>query len=97
MDEHTTAPHEAQEGLPLGETPQPQRETKAEAFERMAPPRVERALDAIRLVGNLANRSAYEAQPEDVEAIFATLRQALVDAESRFRSNMPREPFRLRR
>ena len=94
MDEQATT-HTVE--LPLGDTPQPRRESKAEAFERMAPPRVERALDAIRLVGNLANRSAYEPQPEDIEAISATLRQALTDIESRFRANMPREPFRLRR
>lgn len=83
--------------LPLGLTAQPRRESKGEAFERMAPPRVERALDAIRLVGNLANRSTYEYGPEDVEAIFTTLRMMVADMESRFRVNSPREAFRLRR
>lgn len=81
----------------FADTPQPQRESKAQAFERMAPPRVERAIDAVRLVGNLANRSSYDYEPEDVRAILAELRQAVNDAESRFRSNMPREPFKLRR
>lgn len=81
----------------FADVPQPVRESKEEAFLRMAEPRVTKALDAIRLVGNLANRSSYEFQPEDIEAISATLRKALADMESRFRVNSPREPFKLRR
>lgn len=83
--------------LPMGEPEQPVSETKAEAFERMAPPRVTRAIDHIRLVGNLANRSAYAYSEEDVAHIMQALRTALTDAESKFRSNSPRPEFQLRR
>lgn len=83
--------------LPGIETKQPPRETKAEAFERMAPPRVTRALDAIRLIGNLSARHDYEYSPADVEQIFRALRKACDDAETRFRNNSPREAFALKR
>jgi hypothetical protein len=83
--------------LPLGEPEQPQRESKAQAFERMALKRVARALDDIRLVGNLANRGSYDYDGEQVADIVAVLRQGLADVESRFRVNSPREPFAFRR
>jgi hypothetical protein len=83
--------------LPLNEVEHVQRETKEEAFARLAVPRVNRALDAIRLIANLGNRSAYGWSAEDQRAIFATLRQALDDAESKFRSNSPRVDFQLKR
>lgn len=83
--------------LPLGEIEQPQRETKEEAFVRMATPRVEKALDSIRLVGNLSNRGSYEFNEADVAAIMMALRTALNDVESRFRVNSPRPGFQLRR
>lgn len=87
----------ADTALPLGDTPQPVTETKAEAFDRMAPARVTRAIDHIRLVGNLANRSTYAYSDEDVAQIMAAMRTAVNDAESKFRSNSPRPSFQLRR
>ena len=81
----------------VGDTPQPQRETKEERFVRLAPGRVNRVLDSIRIVGHLANRSDYAYQQEDVEAILQAMRTAVNDVESRFRSNSPRQEFMLRR
>ena len=75
----------------------PAKESKAQAFERLAPPRVEKALLAIRLVGNLAARGQYEYHPEDVEAITATLQRALDDMAARFRERPRQETFKLPR
>lgn len=81
----------------LDEPVEDRQESKAERFERLAPPRVERALNAIRIVAHLGNRALYEPQPEDIEAITGALRAALADMEAQFRGRMPREAFRLRR
>ena len=72
-------------------------ESKGDKFVRLAEPRVEKALTAIRRVGNLGARSLYEYQDEDVEAIVGTLSQALADMESRFRERPRQQEFRLRR
>ncbi len=47
-------------------------ETKRERFERIGQPRVNRALHAIKLIGNLAS-SNYEWDEADVEAMRAAL------------------------
>lgn len=83
--------------LPLTTPQQPPTERKDATFARLAEPRVNRALDSIRLVGNLSNRGRYDYDPVDVAAIMSTLRQAVNDIEARFRSNSPREEFKLRR
>ncbi|RWP05083.1 hypothetical protein [Mesorhizobium sp.] len=83
--------------LPLNDTPQPIRESKEDAFDRLAPARMSRALDAIRLVGNLSNRSAYAYSADDVADMVGVLRLAITDIESRFRVNSPRVEFQLRR
>lgn len=48
-------------------------ETKADCFRRLARKRVEKALDYIRIVGNLSNRSIYEYSDEQVDKIEAAL------------------------
>ncbi|MER8619203.1 hypothetical protein NKG99_20590 [Mesorhizobium sp. M1409] len=83
--------------LPLGIPQHQAGETKEEAFERIAPKRVAHALNAIRLIGNLSNRSAYAYRDQDIVDVMAVLRQALTDVESRFRVNSPTTEFQLRR
>ncbi len=43
-----------------------------------------RSIKDIRLIGNLANRSAYEYTSEDVKKIFRALQKELDAAKSRF-------------
>jgi hypothetical protein len=57
---------------------------KREKFVRLAEQRVNRALREIRLIGNLANRSAYESTEEDVKKIFRVLQKELEAARARF-------------
>lgn len=83
--------------LPLNEPEQPERETKAERFERLAVLRVNNALKHIRLVGNLANRTEYDYGPDDAAAILMTLQKALNDIETKYRVNSPQVPFAFRR
>ena len=48
-------------------------ETKAEKFIRLGEYRMNKAIDAIDRIENLANRSAYDYTPEQVEAMFLVL------------------------
>lgn len=54
----------------------PEEETKAEAFMRLYPPRLEKAVDYMRKLANLSRTSAYEWTPDQAEAIVARLRRA---------------------
>lgn len=57
----------------------PAKETKAQKFARLAPPRIQNALDKIALIGNLSSKSGYEYTPEQV----AKMEKALTDAVKR--------------
>lgn len=53
-------------------------------FVRLANDRVNRTIKAIRLIGNLSNRSNYSYSHEDVDKIFRTLNAEVRTAKSRF-------------
>lgn len=57
-----------------------------EKFVRLANKRVNRAIKALHLIGNLSNKSNYDYTEEDVTKIFAALRAELERCEERFRS-----------
>lgn len=53
-------------------------------FVQLAEARVNRAIKDVRLIGNLANRSAYEYGDEDVKKMFRALQKELDAAKARF-------------
>lgn len=57
---------------------------KRAKFVELAEARVNRAIKDVRLIGNLANRSAYEYGDDDVKAMFRALQKELDAARSRF-------------
>ena len=57
---------------------------KSGAFKRLANSRVNKALNELRLIGNLSNRSNYDYTPEEVEAIFDALKAGVKDCKKRF-------------
>ena len=57
---------------------------KRKKFIQLAEARVARALNDIRLIGNLSNRSAYTYGDDDVRKIFRALQKELDVAKSRF-------------
>lgn len=59
---------------------------KREKFVRLAEGRAQSALDAIRKLGNLSNRRAYEYSDSDVKKILKALRDATSDIERKFGS-----------
>ncbi|ERY75303.1 TPA: hypothetical protein ACHP3V_006027 [Pseudomonas aeruginosa] len=59
-------------------------EEKREKFVRLAEQRVNRALNDLRLIGNLSNRAAYEFNDDDIKKIFRAIQKELDQAKSRF-------------
>ncbi len=57
---------------------------KRAKFVELVENRTNRAIKDVRLIGNLANRNAYEYSAEDVKKIFRALQRELDAAKARF-------------
>ena len=70
---------------------------KRENFVRLAEARVSRALDSIRVIGNLSNRSNYEYDDQDVKKIIKTLQDELIKVKMQLeaKSGMSKQQFKL--
>lgn len=66
-------------------------ETKAEKFIRLGEYRMNKAMDAIGRIENLANRSAYDYTPEQVEAMFSTLESKVAEVKAKFAAKKAKE------
>jgi hypothetical protein len=64
-----------------------QEDDKRANFVRLAEGRTQAALDAIRKLGNLSNRRAYEFTEADIRKISKALKEAVTDLERRFGSS----------
>jgi len=60
--------------------------SKREKFVDLAEARVSRALQSIRVIGNLSNRSTYEYTDDDVRRIVKALSAELETMQARFRA-----------
>lgn len=65
---------------------------KHDNFVRLAEARVNKTLEAIRLVGNLSNRSNYEYSDEESRAILAAINAAVSDLRAQFNRATDEEP-----
>lgn len=59
------------------------RETKAEAFLRIAPKRVDKVLEAIKSLSGMASKN-YEYTSEQVNKMFTVMAEALAEARNKF-------------
>lgn len=66
-------------------------ETKAGKFIRIGEYRMNKALDAIGRLENLANKSAYEYTQEQAEAMFSVLEQRVADIKAKFTAAKQKE------
>ena len=57
---------------------------KREKFRKLAEKRTNKAIDAIRLIGNLSNHQLYEWEEAEVKKILKALRDSLGEVEARF-------------
>lgn len=66
-------------------------ETKAEKFIRLGECRMNKAIDAIGRIENLANRSAYDYTPEQVEVMFSVLESKVAEVKAKFTATKAKE------
>ena len=70
------------------------KESKSEYFLRIAKPRVENVLKALRILGNCSNRNNYEYTKEQVKTMFDSIQESLNTTESKFsKSKKEQESF----
>ncbi len=70
---------------------------KKEKFIELAEKRVNNTMKQIQLIGNLANKKTYDYSEEQVNKIFATLKNELKLAENRFKNELTKKnKFELR-
>ena len=62
--------------------------SKHENFVRLAESRVNKAIDSLRLVGNLSNRNNYEYNDVEVRAILSALTNAINELKSQFSNSL---------
>ena len=60
---------------------------KRRKFAELGTKRVNKAINDIRLIGNLSNKANYEYTEEDVRKIMKALRDAVTEAETRFKKS----------
>ena len=70
------------------------RQRKREAFKNLAEKRTNAILEKVRILGNLANRSAYDYTSDDIRKIFGAIRAELRKVEAAFQTTERRD-FRL--
>lgn len=71
-------------------------ETKRERFVRLAERRTTKALQTIRLIGNLANRNNYDYAESDARKILGALTQELENLRRKFADSPTREAVEFR-
>lgn len=60
------------------------KENRRERFKRLATARTNAVLQKLKVLGNCANRQAYEYSEDEVEKIFATIDKYLKSIKSKF-------------
>ena len=75
---------EAMENVTVGISAEKAGETKAERFVRLGECRINKAMEAIGRIENLANRLAYDYMPEQVEAMFSVLESKVAEVKAKF-------------
>ena len=83
----------AQQALESADTYE-KRQRKRVAFKKLAEKRTNAILERIRILGNLANRSAYEYTDDDLKKVFSVIDQELRITRAKFQATGKRE-FRL--
>lgn len=70
-------------------------EEKTERFKRLGTHRTNAVLQKLRVLGNCANRSAYEYDETDVNKIFSEIERQLREVKSKFHYPKNRGNFKL--
>ena len=68
---------------------------KKDRFKRLATKRTAEILKKLRILGNCANRSAYDYSEEEIAKIFSAIERAAKDARSKFYFSRQGDNFKL--
>lgn len=69
-------------------------EAKQSRFHRVAERRMNKSLEALRLLGNVSNKSLYKYKDGEVEKMFTTLENALREVKVKFKLEKSEGNFR---
>jgi hypothetical protein len=81
-------------GASEGTTPR-KSESRRERFKRLAEARTKSVLSKVKVLGNCANRSAYDYTADDVKKIFKAIRERISEVESKFSGTSDTDEFKL--
>ncbi len=70
-------------------------ENKRDKFIRLAENRTNKALEMIRLLGNLSNKSVYDYTKQDVDKIFKAIEDEVAEAKKQFQTIGGGDKFKL--
>lgn len=68
---------------------------KRERFTRLATYRTNEVLKRLKVLGNCANRSAYEYTEEEIDKIFSTIEKKIREIKSKFHYPKKMDEFKL--
>lgn len=68
---------------------------KRDRFIRVAEKRTNRILNNIRLLGNTSNKSLYSYEDTDIDKVFSTIEQKLVETRAKFKTKYKEKPFQI--
>lgn len=69
-------------------------ESKHDKFVRLANARTNKVLEDLRIIGNLANKSNYDYQEEDIKSVMKALKKGLSDLEKAFKDEQKKFDLR---
>jgi len=71
--------------------PKSEQNEKRERFKRLASYRTNEVLKRVRVLGNCANRSAYEYTEEEINRIFSEIEKKVKETRAKFNFNKNKE------
>ncbi|MFA5069742.1 MAG: hypothetical protein WC528_00470 [Patescibacteria group bacterium] len=74
----------------------PINESKADRFKRLAEYRTNEVLNKLMILGNCANRQAYDYTESDVRKIFDSIEKMVRDVKSKFHHTTKDQRFKLK-
>jgi hypothetical protein len=70
-------------------------ETRKDRFKRLAAARTSAVLKKLKVLGNCANKAAYEYSPEDVRKVFSAIESRLKETKAKFLDSSTDDEFKL--
>ena len=69
------------------------KDAKKDRFYRVATRRINKLLNNLRLIGNTANTNLYLYKDEEIDKIFSTIENKIIEVKSKFRRSKDKDTF----